>query len=63
MSEYQSANLPLLLQGFPLQTVTTPATIENSQQFTTEVNRGIVVALDYVAFNLSIILGQDELFW
>lgn len=63
MSEYQSANLPLLLQGFPLQTVTTPATIENSQQFTTEVNRGIVIALDYVALNLAIILGQDETFW
>ena len=57
-------NPPLLLQGFPIQSVNTPAITSDRRLFQLEVNRGVVTAIDYSSINLAIIGAPfDETLW
>lgn len=57
-------NPPLLLQGFRHQAVNAGVINEDPDTFTLEVNRGVVVAIDYSSINLAIIAaGFDETLW
>lgn len=64
MKYWKSKNTPLLLQGFDIQFTSFPApfsVLEDKEEFTTKVNRGIVNALDYVAIsNLQSVDGLNE---
>lgn len=62
-SYWDIQELPLLLQGFDRQSVTLPLIFEDSKSFNTEVNRGVITALDYSSVNLQLLLGLDEAFW
>lgn len=57
-------NPPLLLHGFTRQTINAPAVISDKRLFQLEVNRGVVVAIDYSAVSLAILAApMDEALW
>lgn len=62
---WDSNVIPLLIEGFPQQAVNGAAGIYNDvKQFQTTQNRGVIVAIDYLAGNLSqFAVGVEEVTW
>lgn len=60
---YDIKNPPLILQGFPVQSITGAGAIAENQ-YTLKTNRGVVSRIDYLALNLAIAFGAyDEANW